>query len=347
MMNATLSPETVEEVLSQYEVGGLTAPPRHGGGTANANVTVETLSGKYFLKRRNPKYARREYVVYDHRLMEHLAPFGLGTPLATPTRHGERWLEWGDFVYELYPYQEGETPETVSLAQLTAAGERLAAFHRAGQSFRPPPGKEWPRYQDPARIREGIEAMDAGLRARLCPADYVYLKEQVERLADRFPDSRYHALPKTVVHGDYHPGNLKFCGDAVTGVFDLDWATVQPRVLDLADGVFLFAGLRQTPTDVSDIVSLTQTWTPGPERTRAFMQGYLTRESVSDEEWTVLPLVVRARWIYCRVAGRLKLPEERQMDYVVEGLLDPLRAMDALEGNWLCPDGNPTVEAVR
>ncbi len=334
MMVHALPSETVVEVLARYGVGCLTAPPRNGGGTANANVMVETQTGRYFLKRRNPKYARREFVTYDHRLMEHLAPFALGTPLAVPSQSGERWLEWDGAIYELYPYQEGDTLESVSVAQLTVAGERLAAFHQAARSFTAPEGKAWPRYHDPARIREGIREMDTALQERLAAPDYDYLWNLVETLECEYPDSRYDALPKTVVHGDYHPGNLKFKGDTVVGVFDLDWSTQQPRLLDLADGVFLFAGLRQTAIDAADIVSLTQTWIPCPERTRAFMRGYLSRESVTGEEWAVLSWAVCARWLFCRVAGRLKLPEERRIEYVVNGLLTPLHALSALQGNW-------------
>jgi homoserine kinase type II len=326
-----LPPETLAAVLGEYAVGALRSVPRPGGGTANANWTLDTNGGTYFLKRRNPKYSAREYVAFDHRLMEHLAPSGLGTPLAVPTRQGTRWLEREGAVYELFPFQPGAAHDPSSQAQLTAAGRRLAAFHRATRTFAPPPGKEWPRYHDPRRIREGIEELAPALRERLSAADLAYLWAQVERLERAYPDICYHALPKLVVHGDYHPGNLLFLGGDVAGVFDLDWATEQPRLLDLADGVLFFAGRRATPIDAANIVSLTQTWQPCQERTRVFLDGYRESEAISATEWQMLPDAVRARWLYSRVAGRLKLPEEQRPDYFVDGLLEPLRALDAEE----------------
>jgi len=346
-LSRTIDEDELRGVLSHYAIGSLIAPPESGGGTANANMTLRTASGRWFLKRRNPKYAQRNFVAFDHRLMEHLAPFGVGTPLAVRTRQGERWLELGGAVYELFPYQPGGPHDRHSLTQLASAGRRLAAFHQAVESFRPPPGKEWPRYQNPRLIREGISAIEADLRKRLSSGDFDYLMTQVARLEREFPDARYHALPKLVVHGDYHPGNLKFLNDEVSGIFDLDWATVQPRVLDLADGIFLFAGERARDIDASDIVSLTQTWMPSIERARVFMEAYLaeggalrrqhaTRSTqhallLEPEERNVLALLVRARWIYCRVAGMLKVPEERRIDYCVDGLLEPLRALDDRE----------------
>jgi hypothetical protein len=60
------------------------------------------------------------------------------------------------------------------------------------------------------------------------------------------------------------------------------------------------------------------------------MEAYLQCAEVAAEEWDVLELTVRARWLYCRVGGMVKLPEERRLDYLIEGLLAPLRAMDDL-----------------
>ena len=331
MSAGAIAPAELADVLAAYDIGPLHSPPSPGSGTANASLVLETASGRFFLKRRNPKYAQPEFVRFDHRLMEHLHPYGIGTPLAFPTVLGSRWLEREGAVYELFPYQAGEPHDRHSRAQLAEAGRSLAAFHGAARLFEPPPGKAWPRYHDPRLIRAGVETLAQTLETRLSRADHAYLQDQVGRLECEYPEERYQALPKLVVHGDYHPGNLKFLSDRVSGVFDLDWATLQPRLLDLADGVFLFAGERDSDIDPADIVSLTQTWRPSVERTQDFLDAYQETEAASQEEWDALSLAVRARWIYCRIAGRLKLPEERQAGYVVEGLLEPLRALDALD----------------
>jgi Ser/Thr protein kinase RdoA (MazF antagonist) len=328
MNSRSICADELDPVLSQYDIGPLIAPPESGGGTANANITVETSAGRYFLKRRNPKYAQRSFVAFDHRLMEHLAAYEIGTPLAAKTRDGERWSEWNGCVYELFPFQPGCPHDRHSLAQLYSAGSRLAEFHRAVRSFPVPEGKAWPRYHDPALIRKGVEAITVQLRSRLTSADYAYLEAQVALLEREFADERYQGLPKVVVHGDYHPGNVLYSHDEVCGIFDLDWATLQPRVLDLADGVFLFAGVRKTETDPTDIVSLTQTWQPALERARIFIDAYLRIETVTEEEWAVLELALRARWLYCRIGGMVKLPEGCRVDFVVDGLLAPLRALD-------------------
>ncbi len=335
MLTRTITPQELDTVLSHYNAGLLTSPAELGGGTANANMTLETANGKYFLKRRNPKYANLGFVAFDHRLMEYLAPFQLGTPLAVQTSTKERWLVLGETVYELYPYQKGNNHDPASLEQLASAGSRLASFHRATRHFPTIAGKEWQRYHSPTGIRGGLEALSSEIKQRLSVADYTYLQEQTSLLERDFPDSRYHALPKLVVHGDYHPGNLKFLEDHVSGVFDLDWATVQPRILDLADGVFLFAGERASEIDATDIVSLTQTWTPSEHRTRAFLEAYLQHEQMTEDEWGVMELAIRARWLHCRIGGMAKLPEKHRVTYLLEGLLEPLRALHSLNPLFL------------
>jgi homoserine kinase type II len=330
VLNRWITSEEWTHVLEHYAIGALTTAPEPGGGTANANLTLEAETGKYFLKRRNPKYAEQAFVAFDHRLMEHLAPFQIGTPLAVLTHTGERWLAWNGFVYELFPYQPGGAHDRHALTQIASAGSSLAAYHQAVESFAPPPGKDWPRYHDPLLIRAGLEEMDAELRARLSAEDYAYLRAQVEMLERDYPAERYQALPKCVVHGDYHPGNLKFLDDRVAGIFDLDWATVQPRLVDIADGVIFFAGERDSDIDSADIVSLTQTWRPSPERTRVFLDAYQQTLTILPEEWAALDGAVRARWLYCRVIGRSKVPADRPLDFFLNELLEPLRALDAL-----------------
>lgn len=326
----TVTDDEMARVLARYDVGAArsVAP---GGGTANANARLRTDRGDFFLKRRNPKYADPSFVAYDHALMEHLAPHRVGTPLALPSRDGARWCVVEGDVYELYPLYPGVAHDPSSLAQIASAGRALAKYHRAAEGF-DRPGKAWPRYQDPAKIRAGLDALGGALVAALGADDFAYIDEQVRALEADFGDDRYDALPKTVVHGDWHPGNALFDGDACCGLYDLDWATRQPRVLDLADGLFLWAGVRDEPVDPADIVSLTQTWTPSPSRWRAFVDGYREIAPIGGGEWDALLPTVRARWLFCRIGGRTKLPAERQAAFVAQRLCEPLRALDAIGG---------------
>ena len=48
------------------------------------------------------------------------------------------------------------------------------------------------------------------------------------------------ALPQMMIHCDYHPGNLKFEGETVSGLFDFDWSKLDARLFDLGLALWYF-----------------------------------------------------------------------------------------------------------
>lgn len=46
--------------------------------------------------------------------------------------------------------------------------------------------------------------------------------------------SHYNDLPRQLIHFDFHPGNVNFIKDQVSGIFDYDWARFDSRITDLA-----------------------------------------------------------------------------------------------------------------
>ncbi|NOQ18905.1 MAG: phosphotransferase [Desulfobacterales bacterium] len=72
-----------------------------------------------------------------------------------------------------------------------------------------------------------------------------YFLEQVDDLLNMLsrhipPQQKYHAMPRLAVHGDYHPGNLKFKGGKVTGVFDFGWSKIDARCFDVGLAIMYF-----------------------------------------------------------------------------------------------------------
>jgi homoserine kinase type II len=43
-----------------------------------------------------------------------------------------------------------------------------------------------------------------------------------------------------IIHCDFHPGNLKFEGDEITGLVDFDWSKLDLRAFDVALAVWYF-----------------------------------------------------------------------------------------------------------
>ena len=116
------------------------------------------------------------------------------------------------------------------------------------------------------------------------------------------------------------------------GVFDWDWASRQPRMVDVADGLLFFCGVRRAPLIAGDIWSLTGAFAINEERVEHFLRGYRRALAPAADELRALPDLMRARWLYCRVdAARRKVEPDRAVEFITRDLLLPLDGMDLIE----------------
>jgi Ser/Thr protein kinase RdoA (MazF antagonist) len=324
----------VADVLRAYNLGRLQFL-RPGAGTASPAVIAVTNRGSFFVKRRNPRYCDPGQLSYDHSLLRHLAREGLPVHPALRTLSGSRWAERAGAVYEVYPLAPGRPPTPGNAAQVEAAGRLLAALHATGAALDLPGGKTLPRLHDPANILRGLHWAAEQAVTEAQHTDLERCIAVAEDVARSLPDEAYWALPQTVVHGDYHPLNLLFEGDEVTGLFDFDWAGPGPRMVDVTDGLLFFCGTRPGPLKAGDIVALTQAFTLDRGLMAAFGRGYAAEVEPTPAELRALPDLLRARWLFCRVdAMERKIAPERKLPYLLDGLTGPLDEVDAAEG-WL------------
>ncbi len=325
-------------LLRHWQVGELLFL-REAAGTASPAVIVVTRRGQYFLKQRSPRYSEGARLSWDHALLRHLARAGLPVVPALKTWDGSRWVREAGRVYEIYPWVEGEDFSSAVLAQVWVAGDLLARLHQAGEGFSPRAHKHLPRLFAPAdRLLEIAEARDL-LAEGATPGDYSgaeagrildRLEAEVQGLLERLPDERYWALPQAVIHGDYHPANLKFRGTQVVGLFDWDWACRQARLKDVADGVLFFACPRERPL-TGDLRSLTQPPLHDAERLHLFLEAYQERLPLTEEERVCLPDLLRERWLYVRLdAMHRKVEREQKLAFLLDNIETPLEWMASL-----------------
>ena len=118
----------------------------------------------------------------------------------------------------------------------------------------------------------------------------------------------------------------------MVGVFDWDWASSQPRMVDVADGLLFFCGVRRGALVAGDIWSLTEAFSIDESRVEGFLEGYSSDLRLTSEELRALPDLMRCRWLYCRAdAARRKVAPERAAEFVARELDLPLTGIDALE----------------
>jgi Ser/Thr protein kinase RdoA (MazF antagonist) len=145
-----------------------------------------------------------------------------------------------------------------------------------------------------------------------------------ERLTTALVDS----LPHRVIHGDVHPGNVRFRGSEVAALYDFDYLSVQARVRDVADGLIFFAAQRRTVLDPCSIRSLTQPFVLAAERCRILLRAYQHADGLTEQEWHALPLLIRSRWIQMRLRGLRKLEPRDGLEFVLDGFFEVIDWLD-------------------
>lgn len=321
----------LQEVLSQYDLGELDDYEKNERGFVNTAYAICTRSGgerkRYFLR----KYKRgigEEELIFEHSLIEHLLSAGSPVARIHHTRDGKTYLrrpEGADdstgVFYTIFDYLTGEDRFTwvnpiLNERQLVASAAVLAQFHVDAASFIPRGRRVEPRILEllpviaetwsGCRVKTKGSVFDARIAERL---ELVAANIAATRAALQVPDAR--ALPETVIHCDYHPGNLKFTGDAVTGVFDFDWSKVDYRLFDLGLALWYFCTSWQGGEDGSLHL----------DRVRTFLQAYHDKISAGPRGATLTPMEVRYLPVMIN-AGNLYILHWTVLDYFAKDV-DP------------------------
>ncbi len=324
------------EVLANYEIGEVREVVV-AGGTAGKCWRVSSATGRHFFRCRGLRTSSRQAMAFDHGLRRHLLARGVPTAAPITTKSGETWVLAHGRAFELYPFVEGRQ-FGYSRDELIATARALARFHQAAADYpargcyNPIPaqfaiaapdvgGSE--RMDDPELMAAAFEQFARG------EPELTYTVAEARRLATAYDASVYDALPRWLIHGDYHPGNLLYSDSGqMAGIFDLDWACEHTRSRDLADGVLYFA-TRREEFDGSSIQSMTEAVEPDMDGALLFLRTYRELSPLADDEVRAIPLALRARWLAERLEGSAKVPPERRAWFISRDLEVPLQWLEA------------------
>lgn len=338
--------EGIRQVLSYYDVGEILSISLLYG-TAKEIFLIRTSQGEYFLCKRDKKFSSQVQLKYDHSLMHHLASRGINGPNPLPTRCGDTWVVLNGDTYDLHPFVKGGHYERKNVRMLASAARALAHFHSAAADFEELYclEKRVPRYDAPIEVLAFLrETKSAALGPDKIPPSVIdYLIDKMEEGIQTLTDDVYYSLPQTIIHGDYHPENVRFCKDEVCGIFNIDWASKQPRIRDIVDGVLYFAARRSSDIDGKNIYSLTEPFKISVDKSRIFVTAYCEEGLLTEKEIIYMPWFMRMRWVYSRFSGMRRVPEEQRLSFFFDGILEPLLWLDSNEDFFV----ETMVESIR
>lgn len=170
-----------------------------------------------------------------------------------------------------------------SIEDAVQAARRLAEFHLYGLGV----ASEAPALRHRPSMREcwaRSEADVAELRTMLAGSgldeELNYLDAWWRDVRQAWPLARLDALPRGLVHGDYHGRNTAYEGDRLRAIFDFDDAEAGPLVHDLAWSAYKFARGSRFQSSVR------------PDVLRAFIDAYDAVRTLTPEERSALPVMM-------------------------------------------------------
>ncbi|MFH9858800.1 phosphotransferase [Streptomyces sp. NPDC017202] len=241
----------VSALLRRYAAGSALACEPVDQGLLNRGYRLRTTRGRYFLKHHfDPDTADPASIVRQHRATQRLADLGVPVAPPLPGRDGRTVAVVGGHAYALHPWVDGRhrhgaqlTPGACGrlgalLGVVHASLERVMPAHaraRAAPAESPAPADTFALIDDLlARVHRHrpADSFDGLARHRLLER-----RTLLERHADRRPP---HAGPAGWVHGDFHPFNLLYRGEAPAAIVDWDRLGVQPRAEEAVRAAAIF-----------------------------------------------------------------------------------------------------------
>ncbi|MEV0207989.1 phosphotransferase [Streptomyces sp. NPDC050788] len=238
------------ELLRQYGAGSAVACEPVDQGLLNRGYRLCTTRGRYFLKHHfDPETADPAAIARQHRATQRLADLGVPVAPPLPGRDGRTVAVIGGHAYALHPWIEGRHRHggQLTTVQCGRLGALLGVVHASLERVMPAHARARtePVAADPADTFTLIDDLLGRVR-RHRPADsfdelarhrLLERRMLLEQHADRRP-----ARGSSVgwVHGDFHPFNLLYRGDAPAAIVDWDRLGLRPRAEEAVRAAAIF-----------------------------------------------------------------------------------------------------------
>lgn len=311
-MSSHLSASLHQSILQNYDLTIEGATPI-GTGAMSTTMRLMTHQGVLFLKlyqftRNTPPLSPRgrgeiersdtvnwrQRIAFTHAVQTFLQQTHFPIPRLLPNKTGETFSASGDQVYALSEFVEGQNYEIAQPTdQLRASGEMLGRLHQQLHGFQSPIEPAW----QPMETEIAAQLKDRLARLRPVVDDskiHPVSKHQIDRWLDEVDALIENCqlsivnngqLPREwVIHGDYRAQNLKFDGECIRAILDLDTARPAERLFDLGYALVFFPAVYQDSP-------LT------PEQRAIFLHAYESTCPLSEAERKLLPFHLKLAFL--------------------------------------------------
>ncbi|KRE25105.1 phosphotransferase [Paenibacillus sp. Soil522] len=279
------------------------------------NTTRMISSGKErFVLRIYNNHQDADIVRLEHEVLEELKKQTLSFQVPTPIRNKR-----GDTVSiaqdgslsSLFHYIEGDRPSVSNPAHVYALGRTAAELSRALGSIRP---ARKPLYSPYYLLEDTYASMDgtafltmAERSVALAARRPCFEALQEERLKLEEECKQLALLPKQWIHGDLVFNNTVAQNEAIIGVLDFEFTTVDVRAMELA--VIVVDLIKQDDTVFQDKIN-------------HLLQGYQDSYPLSVQELKKLPSLMKLRLLDVALHFAVRLREQLDSEDVLCKIID-------------------------
>ncbi|MHC4246771.1 MAG: phosphotransferase enzyme family protein [Planctomycetota bacterium] len=334
-------PGELRRVLDAFPLEGIREIREFPAGSRQApKVRIVADEGEFLLKRRTVRPDLVERATFNHRLQLHLERRGVPVATLVGTREDNAsiLLEHGQ-VYEMFHWVDGRRMVKVESEALNA-GRILGRLHLEACDLAWPEPPPMPGFHAADQVQTAFDRVIDAVIGADADVDRVELRDVVGRLEairgrsmEQVETGGWSELPRQPIHGDWHPGNVLFTPEkptrsrpgTVRAIVDFDASRVEPRLVDLANGLLHFAMRSDRSTSPAD-------WPASlsPRRMIAFTRGWRSVVGdVTEAEAVILPSLM----LECLVAESVVPVAKTGRFAVVPGL--PFLGMVARKAAWI------------
>jgi len=243
----------LNEVMRAFGIETWTncGPLANAAGEESLQLLVE-VEGKRYVLRERPEGLIEQAGGHHYAFQRYLLSQGIPVAPLRETPQGEPYATLGEDTFELQEWIEGELFATADAHEqdwISAAGEMLGRIHQSSLRY---PGAQyrWPSEVQAGGLTQGWLNFARG-QAEQCEiyAISAALANLVDAWEAALPAAMMtigtgRGLPELHIHGDYSALNLRFTARGISQVLGLEASRWEKRLLEVAYGVFYFAGLR-------------------------------------------------------------------------------------------------------
>ena len=317
-MSSPVPTELLARVMLAFGLGNVHAAHPLGG-TATPKWAVTTARGRFVIRVRPAEFSSPGRTRFAHTVLNRLADAGLPVPHALAQTDGTNTVALDGRTFEVLSWIEGEPWPAGNPDAAKNLGSFLARMHRLTADLVDREAAPPPREDHPAALQDCLARLRGWPATPAQSEQLDAISQLLQRGRQELEATLYAQLPRAVIHGDFHPGNVRFRGTEVAALYDFDYLAVQARVRDVVDALMFFASVRTSSFEPDSIRSLTQPFVPDAALARPLLAGYQTVLPLTADEWQAMPLLLRSRWIQMRLRGSRKVPPEQQLDFALDG----------------------------